>query len=169
MGEIEIPEHRQRRQALDAAQKHQQLRECPRGHHQLLAFDQLAINEQRIAGGSLVAFGFAALGISHWSRWRLGLIALKDDASGSRFHRQLREQGVELIGARHDLQQAGRLYRQGGNDDLADQLDKAAKQLRDNPKKPNGNGWGSAILGGAAGLFKQLAPYALKLMGPGLL
>ena len=78
------------------------------------------------------------------------------------------EQGRELEAAA-DLQQAGRLYRQGGNDDLADQLDKAAKQLRDNPKKPSGNGWGSAILGGAAGLFKQLAPYALKLMGPGLL
>tara|TARA_B100002051_G_scaffold17463_1_gene13959 strand:- start:1059 stop:1547 length:489 start_codon:yes stop_codon:yes gene_type:complete len=105
VGEIEIPEHRQRRQALDAAQKDQQLRECPRGHHQLLAFDQLAINEQRIAGGSLFAFGFAALGIGRWSLRRLGLIALKGDASGSRFHRQLGKQGVELIGARHDLQQ----------------------------------------------------------------
>ena len=63
-----------------------------------------------------------------------------------------------------DLQQAGRLYRQGGNDDLADQLDKAANSCATTPK-PNGNGWGSAILGGAAGLFKQLLP-ALKLMGP---
>ena len=78
------------------------------------------------------------------------------------------EQGREREAAA-DLQQASRLYRQGGNEDLAAQLDEAAQQLLTNPKKPNGNGWGSALLGGATGLFKQLAPYALKLMGPGLL
>ena len=45
------------------------------------------------------------------------------------------EQGRELEAAA-DLQQAGRLYRQGGNDDLADQLDKAPSSCATTPKSP---------------------------------
>lgn len=78
------------------------------------------------------------------------------------------EQGRELQAAA-DLNQAARLYRQGGEEALADELDAAAQKLREAPKRQKGNGWGSAVLGGAAGVLKQLAPYALKVMGQGLL
>ena len=78
------------------------------------------------------------------------------------------EQGRELQAAA-DLNQAARLYRQGGEETLADELDEAADKLREAPKRQKGNGWGSAVLGGAAGVLKQLAPYALKVMGQGLL
>ena len=78
------------------------------------------------------------------------------------------EQGRELQAAA-DLNQAARLYRQGGEEALADELNAAARKLREAPKRQKGNGWGSAVLGGAAGVLKQLAPYALKMMGQGLL
>ena len=79
------------------------------------------------------------------------------------------EQGRGLQAAA-DLNQAARLYRQGGEETLADELDEAADKLRrEAPKRQRGNGWGSAVLGGAAGVLKQLAPYALKVMGQGLL
>ena len=77
------------------------------------------------------------------------------------------EQGQSLQAAA-DLTQAARLYRQNGDNQLAKQLDQAARQLRERPKQQGGNGWGSAVLSGAAGMLKQLAPYALKLMGQGL-
>lgn len=77
------------------------------------------------------------------------------------------EQGQPLQAAA-DLTHAARLYRQNGDTQLAKQLDEAARSLRERPKRQTGNGWGSAVLGGAASMLKQLAPYALKLMGPGL-
>lgn len=70
--------------------------------------------------------------------------------------------------AAQDLAEAGRLYRAAGEGPLADQLDQASRRLLDTPRPAGGNGWGSALLGGAAGLVQQLAPYALKLVGRGL-
>ena len=90
----------------------------------------------------------------------------KDRGRGFKWARG--EQGRELQAAA-DLNQAARLYRQGGEEALADELDAAAQKLREAPKRQKGNGWGSAVLGGAAGVLKQLAPYALKMMGQGLL
>ena len=67
-----------------------------------------------------------------------------------------------------DLAEAGRLYRAAGEIELANQLEQASRTLLAPPRAAGGNGWGSALLGGAAGLVQQLAPYALKLVGRGL-
>jgi tetratricopeptide (TPR) repeat protein len=67
-----------------------------------------------------------------------------------------------------DLAEAGRLYRAAGEIELANQLEQASRTLLTPPRAAGGNGWGSALLGGAAGLVQQLAPYALKLVGRGL-
>lgn len=67
-----------------------------------------------------------------------------------------------------DLAEAGRLYRAAGEVDLAGQLEQASRRLLETRRPAGGNGWGSALLGGAAGLVQQLAPYALKLVGRGL-
>ena len=70
--------------------------------------------------------------------------------------------------AAQDLAEAGRLYRAAGEVALADQLEQTSRRLLETPRPAGGNGWGSALLGGAASLVQQLAPYALKLVGRGL-
>jgi TolA-binding protein len=70
--------------------------------------------------------------------------------------------------AAQDFAQAARLYRQAGEIALADQLDRASRGLLEPSRSPGGNGLGSSLVGGAAGLLQQLAPYALKLVGRGL-
>ena len=70
--------------------------------------------------------------------------------------------------AAQDFAYAAKLYRSSGEIQLADQLEHSSQQLLEGPKKTTGNGWGSSLLGGAAGMLQQLAPYALKLIGKGM-
>lgn len=77
------------------------------------------------------------------------------------------EQAKTQLGAQ-DFAYAAKLYRSSGETQLADQLEHSSQQLLEGPKKTSGNGWGSSLLGGAAGMLQQLAPYALKLVSKGM-
>lgn len=69
-------------------------------------------------------------------------------------------------GARQDLAYAASLYERQGSPELATQLRQGSEQLAREAKPPSGNGMGSALLQGAAGLAKTLAPLAIKYFAP---
>jgi uncharacterized protein YjbI with pentapeptide repeats len=69
-------------------------------------------------------------------------------------------------GARQDLVYAASLYDQQGSPEVASQLRQGADQLARQSGGRSGNGMGSALLQGAAGLFQTLAPLALKFFAP---
>lgn len=69
-------------------------------------------------------------------------------------------------GARQDLAYAASLYDQQGSPEVASQLRKGADQLARESGGRSGNGVGSALLQGAAGMFQTLAPLALKFFAP---
>ena len=68
--------------------------------------------------------------------------------------------------AANDLAYAGQLYQEAGDVQLAKQLKDASVALNKGPQTQTGNGWGSQMLGSAWSLMQQLAPLALKMMGP---
>ena len=94
-------------------------------------------------------------------------IAKNPDAAISWMARGIsrQEQGRNAEAAA-DLNYAGRLYEQAGETELGQQLHKAATGIAKGPKTVQGNGMGSQILSGAWSMLQQLAPLALKLMGP---
>lgn len=64
-----------------------------------------------------------------------------------------------------DFRYAASLYAQQGQAGTAKQLEAAALQLeKPAAKAPGGNGQGSRLLSGAAGLFQALAPLAIKFL-----
>lgn len=66
-----------------------------------------------------------------------------------------------------DFTYAASLYEQQGNKPVAQQLRKGAEDLKKNPDgKDAGNGWGGQFLQGAAAIFQQLAPLAIKYFAP---
>ncbi len=67
--------------------------------------------------------------------------------------------------AAQDFTYAATLYEQQGQKETAEQLRKGAAELAKDPQK-KGNGAGSAFLQGAISIFQQLAPLALKFLGP---
>ena len=94
-------------------------------------------------------------------------IAKKPDAAISWMARGIsrQEQGRNAEAAA-DLNYAGRLYEQAGETELGQQLQKAATGIAKGPKTVQGNGMGSQMLSGAWSMLQQLAPLAIKLMGP---
>lgn len=68
--------------------------------------------------------------------------------------------------ARQDLLYAATLYERQGSPQEALELRKGAEQLLKQPDEPGGNGMGSALLQGAAGLAKTLAPLAIRYFAP---
>lgn len=78
------------------------------------------------------------------------------------------EQGNRQLAAR-DFAYAASLYEQGGEANQAKALREAARALETPASKPaGGNGIGGAMLSGAAGVFQNLAPLALKFLMPAL-
>ncbi len=67
--------------------------------------------------------------------------------------------------AAQDFTYAASLFEQQGQKETAEQLRKGAADLAKDPKQ-KGNGAGSAFLQGAIGIFQQLAPLALRFLGP---
>jgi hypothetical protein len=78
------------------------------------------------------------------------------------------EQGQTQLAAQ-DFGYAANLYEQGGDAEQAKQLREAAKVLQAPANRPKGgNGIGSALMSGAAGLASSLAPLAMKFLVPAL-
>lgn len=76
------------------------------------------------------------------------------------------EQGKQSPAA-SDLNYAAQLYDARGDAQQAQQLRQAAAALAAPGEKPrSGNGLGGQLLGGAVGLFQNLAPLALKYLAP---
>ena len=67
--------------------------------------------------------------------------------------------------AAQDFNYAATLFEQQGQKETAEQLRKGAKELTKDPSK-KGNGAGSAFLQGAINIFQQVAPLAIKFLGP---
>lgn len=65
-----------------------------------------------------------------------------------------------------DFNYAATLYEQQGQPEAAAQLRKGADTIAKDPSERKGNGFGSALLGGAINLFQQLAPLAVKYFAP---
>jgi uncharacterized protein YjbI with pentapeptide repeats len=94
-------------------------------------------------------------------------IAKKPNAAISWMARGISRQEQGRSGeAANDLAYAARLYHEAGDVQLAKQLKAASLALSKGPAKVNGNGWGSQLLSGAWSIMQQLAPLALKMMGP---
>ena len=76
------------------------------------------------------------------------------------------EQGKQLLAAQ-DLAHAGQLYGAMGDQELAQVLERASRDLT-KPDEPaqNGNGTGSALMAGAAKAIQLLAPLAMKALMP---
>jgi tetratricopeptide (TPR) repeat protein len=70
--------------------------------------------------------------------------------------------------AANDFAYAASLYEAAGETDQADQLRRAAKEVKTAPEQPGGggNGIGSMALGGALGVLQFLAPLATKAFLP---
>ena len=78
------------------------------------------------------------------------------------------EQGKNDLASR-DFAHAGQLFADQGDMVKADQLQEASRRVYDiqnNPDAPNGNGIGSALMGGALSAVQTLAPIALKALMP---
>lgn len=76
------------------------------------------------------------------------------------------EQGKQVPAA-NDLAYAGQLYGAMGETAVAEELNQASQVLLKKPKgAKGGNGAGSALLSGAASVFKLLAPIAMKAFMP---
>lgn len=76
------------------------------------------------------------------------------------------EQGKQALAA-SDLNYAAQLYDARGENQQALQLRQAAAGLTSKPSQPRGgNGLGGQLLSGAASLFQNLAPLALKYLAP---
>ena len=78
------------------------------------------------------------------------------------------EQGKDDLASR-DFAYAGELFAEQGDMVKADQLQEASRRvyiIPDNPNKPNGNGVGSALIGGAISTVQALAPIAFKTLMP---
>ena len=78
------------------------------------------------------------------------------------------EQGKDDLASR-DFAYAGRLFADQGDIYKADQLEQASRRIYNSPDEPgitNGNGVGSALLGGALSAAQALAPIALKALMP---
>ena len=77
------------------------------------------------------------------------------------------EQGKEEEASR-DLAHAGDLFRERGENEKADQLDRASRNTYTpaREKPPSGNGVGSALVSGALSTLKSLAPIALRALSP---
>jgi uncharacterized protein YjbI with pentapeptide repeats len=65
-----------------------------------------------------------------------------------------------------DFNYAATLYEQQGQPEAAAQLRKGAEMVAKDPSERKGNGFGSALLGGAISMFQQLAPLAVKYFAP---
>ena len=74
----------------------------------------------------------------------------------------------EMSKAANDLAYAGSLFENNGDVTKAQQLTSASQRLRTNLEEtePDGNGVGSAILGGTLSIIQGLAPLALKTLMP---
>ena len=74
----------------------------------------------------------------------------------------------EMSKAANDLAYAGSLFENNGDVAKAQQLTSASQRLRTNLEEtePDGNGVGSAILGGTLSIIQGLAPLALKTLMP---
>ena len=93
-------------------------------------------------------------------------IAQKPDAALSWLARGIarNDQGKTDLAAA-DFRYAASLYAQQGEPATARKLEDAAVLLeKPAPKGPGGNGQGSRLLAGAAGLFQALAPLAMKFL-----
>ena len=93
-------------------------------------------------------------------------IAQKPDAALSWLARGIarNDQGKTALAAA-DFRYSATLYAQQGEEVTAKTLTEAATLLeKPAPKGPGGNGQGSRLLAGAAGLFQALAPLAMKFL-----
>jgi len=78
------------------------------------------------------------------------------------------EQGKDDLASR-DFAHAGQLFADQGERVKADQLMEASQHVYEKPNKaniPNGNGIGSALIGGALSAVQAIAPIAIKALTP---
>nr|WP_254896437.1 pentapeptide repeat-containing protein [Synechococcus sp. HK05] len=78
----------------------------------------------------------------------------------------IRSEQAQLEPAQRDLLYAAQLFEGEGDPKLAKDIRQAVERQQKAAKGQAGNGWGSQILSGAAGLFQQLAPLAVKFFAP---
>jgi uncharacterized protein YjbI with pentapeptide repeats len=77
-----------------------------------------------------------------------------------------RSEQAQMELAQSDLTYAAQLFEAEGNLKLAQEIREAVARSEKTAKGKHGNGWGSQILSGTAGILQQLAPLAVKFFAP---